>query len=198
MFKHARIVLDKWDIVLQSPESFAPVGLLHPVAFHLESKGQHDAHYTQSKGHSHAALPESDDSSQMPGANKSLLKLTEPIATAQKLTAGPQDDVHVAAHSITSQVAVDKLLAASTVIEMPTDMVMRSNSLAYKCHADDHLSQFNAADWQVHVQLQHGADYARAVCCPQQLVDSPPSGEATAEALHAALLAVSQGIHQTA
>ncbi len=198
MFKHACIVLDKWDIVLQSPDSFAPVGLLHPVAFHLEFKGQHGANHTQPKGHSHAASPESDDSSQMPDANNSLLQLTESVARSQKLTAVPQDDAHVAAHSVTSQVAVDKLLAASTVIEVPTDMVLSPNSTSYNYHADGHLSQFNAADWQTHVQLQHGADYARAVCCPQQLIDSPPSGEATAEALHAALLAVSHGIHQTA
>jgi len=198
MFKHARIVLDKWDIVLQSPDSFAPVGLLHPVAFHLEAKGQPDAHHTQPKGHSDATSSESDDSSQMPDANNSLLQLTESVARAQKLTAVPEDDAHVAAHSIMSQVAVDKLLAASTVIEVPTDMVLSPSSMSYNCHADGHFSQFNAADWQAHVQLQHGADYARAVCCPQQLIDSPPSGEATAEALHAALLAVSQGIHQTA
>ncbi len=198
MFKHARIVLDKWDIVLQSPDSFAPVGLLHAVAFHLESKGQHGAHHTQPKGHSHAASPESNDSSQMPDANNSLLHPTEPVARGQNLAADPQDDAHVAPHSVTPQVAVDKLLAASTVIEVPTDIILSPNNMSYNDHADGHLSQCNAADWQTHVQLQHGADYSRAVCCPQQLIDSPPSGEATAAALHAALLAVSKGIHQTA
>ena len=198
MFKHACIVLDKWDIVLQSPDSFAPVGLLHPVAFHLESKGQHGAHHTQPKGHADAASPESDEFSRMPDANSSLPQLTDSVARAQKLTAVFEDDAHVAADSVTSQVAVDKLLAASTVIAVPTDMVIRPNNLAYNCHANGHLSQVNTADWQTHVQLQHGADYVRAVCCPQQLIDSPPSGEATAEALHAALLAVSQGTHQTA
>ncbi|KAL0024275.1 hypothetical protein WJX79_002109 [Trebouxia sp. C0005] len=130
MFKHARIVLDKWDIVLQSPDSFAP-----------------------------------------------------------KLTAVPQDAAHLAAHSVTSQAAVDELLASSTVIEVPADMVLSPNSLSDNHHAD---GQLRAADWQTHVQLQQGVDYVRAVCCPQQLIVSPPSGEATAEALHAALLAVSQ------
>ncbi|DBA87744.1 TPA: hypothetical protein ACH3X1_004745 [Trebouxia sp. C0004] len=191
LFKHARIVLDKWDIVLQSPDSFAPVGLLHPVAFHLEPKGQHGDHHTQPKGHSDATSPESDDSGQMSNAN-SLLQLSESVARAQQLTAVPQDDAHAVAHSIMSQVAVDKLLAAFTVVEVPTDMVLSPNSISYGYHADGHLSQFNAADWQTHVQLQQGADYVSAVCCPQQLIDSPPSGEATAEALHAALLAVSQ------
>ena len=197
MFKHARIVLDKWNIVLQSPDSFAPVGLLHPVAFHLESKG-HGANHTQPKGHSDATSPESVSSSQMPDANKSVLELTESVARLQKLTAASEEDAHVAAHSVTPQVAMNKLLAAATVIEVPTDMVLRPNSLSYNYQADGHPSQFNAADWQTHVQLQRGADYARAVCCPKQLTDSLPSGEATAEALHAALLAVSQGMHQTA
>lgn len=198
VFKHARIVLDKWDIVLQSLDPFAPVGLLHPVAFHLESKGQYGAHHTQPKGHSYPASPESDHSSQTPDANNSLLQLTESAATVQKWTAAPEDAAHVAAHSIMPQVAVDQLLAASTVIEAPTDMALSPNSMSYSYHADGHLSQFNAAAWQTHVQLQHGADYARVVCCPQQLIDSPPSGEATADALHAALLAVSKGTHRTA
>ena len=36
LFKHARIVLDSWDLILQSADAFAPVGHLHPVAYHLE------------------------------------------------------------------------------------------------------------------------------------------------------------------
>ena len=39
LFKHARIVLDSWEAVHQSADAFAPVGHLHPVAYHLESKG---------------------------------------------------------------------------------------------------------------------------------------------------------------
>ena len=38
LFKHARIVLDSWEAVHQSADAFAPVGHLHPVAYHLESK----------------------------------------------------------------------------------------------------------------------------------------------------------------
>ncbi|XP_057476427.1 diphthine--ammonia ligase isoform X2 [Actinidia eriantha] len=38
LFKNARLVLDKFDIVLHSSDSIAPVGILHPLAFHLESK----------------------------------------------------------------------------------------------------------------------------------------------------------------
>lgn len=38
LFKNARIVLEKFKIVLHSPDSIAPVCVLHPVASHLEQK----------------------------------------------------------------------------------------------------------------------------------------------------------------
>jgi len=37
-FQFARIVLDDFQIVLHSSDSIAPVGVLHPLAFHLEPK----------------------------------------------------------------------------------------------------------------------------------------------------------------
>ncbi|KAF5746956.1 hypothetical protein HS088_TW06G01132 [Tripterygium wilfordii] len=38
LFKNARIVLDKFETVLHSSDSIAPVGILHPLEFHLEKK----------------------------------------------------------------------------------------------------------------------------------------------------------------
>ncbi|KAK9735227.1 hypothetical protein RND81_04G192000 [Saponaria officinalis] len=38
LFKFARIVLDDFQIMLHSSDSIAPVGVLHPLAFHLVSK----------------------------------------------------------------------------------------------------------------------------------------------------------------
>ncbi|PKA58709.1 hypothetical protein AXF42_Ash000802 [Apostasia shenzhenica] len=38
LFVNARIVLNKFQVILQSPDSIAPVGLLHPLNFHLECK----------------------------------------------------------------------------------------------------------------------------------------------------------------
>ncbi|KAG9445809.1 hypothetical protein H6P81_011937 [Aristolochia fimbriata] len=38
LFPNARILLDEYQIVLHSPDSIAPVGVLHPVSFHLEYK----------------------------------------------------------------------------------------------------------------------------------------------------------------
>ncbi|KAL9264708.1 Diphthine--ammonia ligase-like protein [Drosera capensis] len=38
LFKFARIVLDKFDVVLHASNSICPVGVLHPLAFHLEFK----------------------------------------------------------------------------------------------------------------------------------------------------------------
>ncbi|XP_043815204.1 diphthine--ammonia ligase isoform X3 [Manihot esculenta] len=38
LFVNARIVLDEFRIVLHSSDSIAPVGVIHPLAFHLENK----------------------------------------------------------------------------------------------------------------------------------------------------------------
>lgn len=38
LFTHGRIVLDSWEAVTVSPDSMAPVALLHPTAFHVEAK----------------------------------------------------------------------------------------------------------------------------------------------------------------
>lgn len=38
LFVNARIVLDKYQIALHSPDSIASVGVIHPVEFHLENK----------------------------------------------------------------------------------------------------------------------------------------------------------------
>ncbi|KAK2968296.1 hypothetical protein RJ640_016228 [Escallonia rubra] len=38
LFENARIVLDEFQILLHSSNSIAPVGILHPLAFHLEHK----------------------------------------------------------------------------------------------------------------------------------------------------------------
>ena len=35
LFRHAAIHLDAWDVRLHSPDSVAPVGVLHPVDFYL-------------------------------------------------------------------------------------------------------------------------------------------------------------------
>ncbi|XAR60041.1 Diphthine--ammonia ligase [Bertholletia excelsa] len=40
LFKNAQLVLDEFDILLHSSDSIAPVGILHPLAFHLENKIQ--------------------------------------------------------------------------------------------------------------------------------------------------------------
>lgn len=43
LFKNARIVIDKFQIMLHSLDSIAPVGILHPSSFHLEPKLQNMA-----------------------------------------------------------------------------------------------------------------------------------------------------------
>ncbi|KAK9831634.1 hypothetical protein WJX74_003462 [Apatococcus lobatus] len=36
LFRHASILLDQWDVRLHSQDSVAPVGVLHPISFHLK------------------------------------------------------------------------------------------------------------------------------------------------------------------
>lgn len=38
LFKYGRIVIDSWKVITVSPDSIAPVALLHPEAFHVEPK----------------------------------------------------------------------------------------------------------------------------------------------------------------
>ncbi|BBN10589.1 diphthine-ammonia ligase [Marchantia polymorpha subsp. ruderalis] len=65
LFKNARIILDEFSIQLHSADSFAPVGVLHPLKFHLEPK-------------SDAWAPDScsaimcDDVSNMPASTESV------------------------------------------------------------------------------------------------------------------------------
>lgn len=37
-YQNARIVLDKFEVILHSSDQIAPVGVLHPLEYHLEKK----------------------------------------------------------------------------------------------------------------------------------------------------------------
>ena len=172
LFKHARIALDKWDIVMQSPDSFAPVGLLHPVAFHLECKA--------------VALtaPAADIEAQALGQVDSK-STSVPDGESTQTTPG----------STTSRARADEQLTGAVVIEVPEDLSV-STSTALQSSADGGLSsQSGVAAWQTDVQLHCNRDYARAVCCPQQQSARLVNAETTAEGLAAALAAVSQGMY---
>ncbi|XP_020211998.1 diphthine--ammonia ligase isoform X2 [Cajanus cajan] len=47
LFSNAHIVLDEYQVVMHSSDSIAPVGILHPLAFHLENKA--DVQYLKSQ-----------------------------------------------------------------------------------------------------------------------------------------------------
>ncbi|TKY62865.1 Diphthine--ammonia ligase [Spatholobus suberectus] len=51
LFSNARIVLDEYQVVMHSSDSIAPVGILHPLAFHLENKA--DVQYLKSQDKIH-------------------------------------------------------------------------------------------------------------------------------------------------
>ncbi|XP_054819540.1 diphthine--ammonia ligase isoform X1 [Prosopis cineraria] len=51
LFINARIMLDEYQVVMHSSDSIAPVGILHPLAFHLENKA--DAQPLRSQDNEH-------------------------------------------------------------------------------------------------------------------------------------------------
>ncbi|WJX80416.1 diphthine--ammonia ligase [Trifolium repens] len=51
LFTNARIVLDEYQVVMHSSDSIAPVGVLHPLAFHLENKADDCSLKRQDKIH---------------------------------------------------------------------------------------------------------------------------------------------------
>lgn len=58
------------------------------------------------------------------------------------------------------------------------------------------LEPSTRSDFQVDVQLQHGQDYARAVCCVSGVCNDALQGsQRTAKALDAALQAIAGGMH---
>ncbi|GKV12537.1 hypothetical protein SLEP1_g23666 [Rubroshorea leprosula] len=50
LFVNARIVLDEFQVVLHSSDSIAPVGVLHPLKFHLEKKAESNTSSESMKG----------------------------------------------------------------------------------------------------------------------------------------------------
>ncbi|KAG4396115.1 hypothetical protein GLYMA_19G115700v4 [Glycine max] len=54
LFSNARIVLDEYQVVMHSSDSIAPVGILHPLAFHLENKA--DVQYLKSQDKIHESF----------------------------------------------------------------------------------------------------------------------------------------------
>ena len=224
LFKHARIVLDKWEMVSQSPDSLAPVGLLHPVAFHLEPKGQpgtlhphpeghvgghslkfeghQGALHSNTQGKSAALHPGSSHTSSSTTAaastqsNPPASVLQHPEAATrsnpQTLADGtPANNVQALANSYSCALTADNTLSAcSPVIEVPADFLPDASSVARQAV---HKGQEGRASWSTDVQLSCGPEYVRAVCCPEQQSGIPASGAATAQALDAALQAVTQG-----
>lgn len=194
LFKQACIVLDKWDTVLHSPDSFAPVGLLHPVAFHLEPKGQPGAFCTSSTGQSDACHSDSADSNPESAVSDTQSVLHQTKAMSQPSAAVLADPAQRNSQNVMSQAAADAMLAASIVVEVPTELPLNMSDGAHGSHTHSLSAQHSAADWQTDVQLHSAADYTRAVCCPQQQNSRESSSEATATALDAALAAISQGM----
>lgn len=77
LFKNARIVLDDFQVVLHSSDPICPVGILHPVAFHLEQKWDNvsSGESNQSDGNN---LEETDMVTEVLGDCSSMHEVTSP------------------------------------------------------------------------------------------------------------------------
>ncbi|KAL9163993.1 hypothetical protein ABFS82_06G077900 [Erythranthe guttata] len=58
LFRNARVVLDKFQVVSHSPDQIAPVGVIHPLEYHLEKKVSLSASHIDSSNQ--ATVEESD------------------------------------------------------------------------------------------------------------------------------------------
>ena len=212
LFTHARIVLDSWETVHQSADSFAPVGHLHPVAYHLESKrptGTAAPHATP------AAAPVCMDAPQrnLHSNNSSMVLDSQAAASSRTTEQSRSMDPNLLAvvDKALMQQTLDDMCTAAPVIEV-TRQVSRSTAAAATDSGADtqsaeaarhnipsrhsmqgrHSMQSMPA-WSADVQVQCGSQYVRAICCPLPQAEGLCSIEATADALDCALAAVQQG-----
>ena len=205
LFQHARIVLDQWETVLQSPDSFASVGLLHPVAYHLEPKQPSSSPSASVRAPSSAPQPAAHISTVAPSAHTGSSTATATAsaqiqdATQQSLPTTAAASAAPAAQSsseipaeCTSGSVDTQLSSAANVIEVPTDF---TGAAAMPQAQGVQSAQPGTANWEAAVQLQCGSKYVRAVCQPKQVHWMAADGAASAEALEAALSAISAGEH---
>ncbi|KAI5659986.1 hypothetical protein M9H77_28779 [Catharanthus roseus] len=75
LFKNARIVLDDFEVVFHSSDPICPVGILHPLAFHLEEK-QDTASSIESNKSNGICLEEPDMVTEVLGDCQSIHEVT--------------------------------------------------------------------------------------------------------------------------
>lgn len=199
LFKHARIVLDSWETVQQSADSFAPVGHLHPVAYHLECKTPTNIGPPK--------LTPAASSAPKGSPQENLCSNTEmPLTTggrAIEQSSSKAPDLLAASDTECMQQTPEQDWAAATVIEVPSQISRSTASEAANAEPDcqavgavaEHSmhSRQSVLAWSADVQLQSGCHYVRAICCPAQQVEGPSNSAVTADALDCALAAIQQG-----
>ena len=186
MFKHARIVLDSWHIVHQSTDAFAPVGHLHPVSYHLEPVTYPAPAPKATPGTPAQGTPLQQ---QAPSRNIGDLQGQAGAASTESYDSGLYrlKGTQLTAGDISSAAAVIEVppQAASSTLPEPTELTRSLQLVTPAGHS--------TAAWAADVQLQCGAAYARAVCCPCSPDQGPCDSTGTAAALEHALSAVQQG-----
>lgn len=223
MFTHGRIVLDAWENIHQSADSFAPVGHLHPVAYHLESKilqgktleGKTTPNSTAPPRPARVATSPllAGSSQEKLRSNRQLPLITALAASGESTQQSSSKALELLAVSETDlrQQTSDELWAAATVIEVPrqvprsvmaeaagasaeTDGQAAGAAAKQSMHSmPSRHSRQSVPAWSADVQLQRGHHYVRAVCWPARQGEGCSSSAATADALDCALAAIQQG-----
>lgn len=196
-------MLDSWETVEQSTDPFAPVGHLHPVAYHLECK-------TPTSIAPPKLTPAPKGVPQENLCSNTQMPSETSLPTGGRATEQSSSKNHnLLAASDTEwmqQRPDDQVWAAATVIEVPSQIsrsaAPEEASAESDCQAAGAIAEHSTPSrhsmqsvlaWSADVQLQCGCHYVRAICCPAPQARGPSSGAATADALDCALATIQRG-----
>ena len=86
-------MLDESQVVLHSSDSIAPVGVLHPVAFHLQSKAE--SHKLESSDNTHAICEKVGSIYEVQGDAEACDAICQADATVDDLVKLPEHKIHI-------------------------------------------------------------------------------------------------------
>ena len=167
LFRHARIALDAWQTVPLSPPGPGAVAILHPISFRLQRK---------------APPPDSRTAQPRPGHSAEALEREGAPGTGQAEPLGPAVAGAGEAH------------AAAEVVLMPDDwpsvLTAGGGQDAEQRRATCGLQQHTAE-----AAVQVSCSGVQVACMPRAASEahSSQAGSPVEDALHAALVSISQG-----
>ena len=159
MFKQARIVLDQWTTTLHSPDTFAPVGLLQPITFHLEPKTDETDVWQLSAPHQPLAATANQQTA-LPQSSHSLALSDTSLQQSAASGTEPSSALHQAAATPT-----DEGLVHAAVIEVPLDFPAAVLNALDVCLLTGH--SLSGEDQPTEQQLHHNDNSKSAQLQPQ-------------------------------